>query len=94
MVRGRGGRQVWGEDNKTQKSLGGGRKDLWPKNTQLPEASTQALERGSETLVGTKGDFSIDKRRSNSKDSLEIIKYIVVKQIVTNGRKLIIFTNF
>ena len=45
-------------------------------------------------LMGTEGDFSIDKRRSNSKDSLEIIKYFVVKQIVTNGRKLIIFTNF
>ena len=48
----------------------------------------------SKLLVGMKGDFSIDKRRSNSKDSLEIIKYIVVKQIVTNGRKLITFTNF
>ena len=45
-------------------------------------------------LVGKKRDFSIDKRRANSKDSLEIIKYIVVKQIVTNGRKLITFTNF
>ena len=48
----------------------------------------------SVSLVGTEGDFSIDKRRANSKDSLEIIKYIVIKGIVTYGRKLIIFTNF
>ena len=45
-------------------------------------------------LMGMEGDFSIDKRRANSKDSLEIIKYIVIKGIVTYGRKLIIFTNF
>ena len=43
---------------------------------------------------GSAGYSSIDKRRANSKDSLEIIKYIVIKGIVTYGRKLIIFTNF
>ena len=33
----------------------------------------------SMALVGMEGYFSIDKRRAKSKDSLEIIKYIVVK---------------